>query len=45
MYLEPLRLLEDLGVWAIVKRHYKYVIGNMTSNNSGEAHENVSDVE
>ena len=45
MYLEPLRLLEDLGVWAIVKRHYKYVIGNMTSTNSGEAHENVSDVD
>lgn len=43
MYLEPLRLLEDLG--AIVKRHYKYMIGNMTSNNSGEAHENLSDVD
>lgn len=44
MHLEPLRLLEDLGVWAVVK-HHKHGAGNMTSNNSGEALENLSDVD
>lgn len=36
MYLEFLRVLEDLGVWVIVKRYYKYVVGNTILNNSVE---------
>ena len=45
MHLEPLRLLEDLGVWAVVKKHHKHGVENMTSNNGGEALENLSDVD